>query len=146
MKNGDDVKVRKCNIRILETYGQLKQCFPDCDYFNISIAYSNIGDRLQAFHFRELAYEQQLTSLSQMDQARLLLLLYFDYSNAFVGDNIEMANNLSSVIEEDVYQYLRTAKISDFSEDTYEVAIKFFQRKMTKKKYIILNIKCLMLI
>ena len=134
MKNGDDVKVRKCNIRILETYGQLKHCFPDCDYFSISIAYSNIGDRLQAFHFRELAYEQQLTSLSQMDQARLLLLLYFDYSNASVGDNIDKANNLSSVIEEDVYQYLRTAKISDFSEDTYEVAIKFFRRKGNKEK------------
>ena len=134
MKNGDDVKVRKCNIRILETYGQLKHCFPDCDYFSISIAYSNIGDRLQAFHFRELAYEQQLTSLSQMDQARLLLLLYFDYSNAFVGDNIDKANNLSSVIEEDVYQYLRTANISDFSEDTYEVAIKFFRRKGNKEK------------
>ena len=144
MKNGDDVKVRKCNTRILETYGQLEQCFPDCDYFNISIAYSNIGDRLQAFHSRELAYEQQLTSLSQMDQARLLLLLYFDYSIAFVhGDNIEMANNLSSVIEEDVYQYLRTASISDFSEDTYEAAIKFFQRKDNKEKVYILEHKML---
>ena len=140
MKNGDDVKVRKCNTRILETYGQLKQCFPDCDYFNISIAYSNIGDRLQAFHSRELAYEQQLTSLSQMDQARLLLLLYSDYSIAFVGDNID---NLSSVIEEDVYQYLRTASISDFSEDTYEVAIEFFQRKDNKEKVYILEHKML---
>ena len=134
MKNGDEIKVRKCNIRILETYGQLKQCFPDCDYFNISIAYSNIGDRLQAFHSRELAYEQQLTSLSQMDQARLLLLLYFDYSDASVGDDIDKANNLSSVIEEDGYQYLRTANTSDFSEDTYEVAIKFFRRKGNKEK------------
>ena len=91
---------------------------------------------MQAFHFRELAYEQQLTSLSQMDQARLLLLLYFDYSNASVGDDIDKANNLSSVIEEDVYQYLRTANniISDFSEDTYEVAIEFFQRKDNKEK------------
>ena len=143
MKNGDEIKVRKCNIRILETYGQLKQCFPDCDYFNISIAYSNIGDRLQAFRSRELAYEQQLTSLSQMDQARLLLLLYFDYSNASVGDDIDKANNLSSVIEEDVYQYLRTANTSDFSEDTYEVAIKFFQRKDNKEKVYILEHKML---
>ena len=143
MKNGDEVKVRKCHTRILETYGQLKQCFPDCDYFNISIAYSNIGDRLQAFRSRELAYEQQLTSLSQMDQARLLLLLYFDYSNASVGDDIDKANNLSSVIEEDVYQYLRTANISDFSEDTYEAAIKFFRRKGNKEKVYILEHKML---
>ena len=134
MKNGNNVKVRKCHTRILDTYCQLEQCFPDCDYFNISIAYSNIGDRLQAFHSRELAYEHQLTSLSQMDQARLLLLLYFDYSDASVGDDIDKANNLSSVIEEYVYQYLRTAKISDFSEDTYEVAIKFFRRKGNKEK------------
>ena len=143
MMNGDETKVRKCHTRILDTYGQLKQCFPDCDYFSISIAYSNIGDRLQAFHSRELAYEHQLTSLSQMDQARLLLLLYFDYSNASVGDNIDKANNLSSVIEEDVYQYLRTAKISDFSEDTYEVAIEFFQRKDNKEKVYILEHKML---
>ena len=131
------------NTRILETYGQLKHCFPGCDYFSISIAYSNIGDRLQAFHSRELAYEQQLTSLSQMDQARLLLLLYFDYSNASVGDNIDKANNLSNVIEEYVYQYLRTASISDFSEDTYEVAIEFFQRKDNKEKAYILEHKML---
>ena len=140
MKNGDEIKVRKCHTRILETYGQLKHCFPDCDYFNISIAYSN---RLQAFHSRELAYEQQLTSLSQMDQARLLLLLYFDYSDASVGDDIDKANNLSSVIEEDVYQYLRTANISDFSEDTYEVAIEFFQRTNNKEKVYILEHKML---
>ena len=143
MKNGDEIKVRKCHTRILETYGQLKQCFPDCDYFNISIAYSNIGDRLQAFRSRELAYEHQLTSLSQMDQARLLLLLYFDYSNASVGDDIDKANKLSSVIEEYVYQYLRTASISDFSEDTYEAAIKFFQRKDNKEKVYILEHKML---
>ena len=143
MKNGDEIKVRKCHTQILETYGQLEQCFPDCDYFSISIAYYNIGDRLQAFRSRELAYEQQLTSLSQMDQARLLLLLYFDYSNASLGDNIDKANNLSSVIEEDVYLYLRTASISDFSEDTYEVAIEFFQRKNDKEKVYILEHKML---
>ena len=73
MKNGNEVKALKCHTQILETYGE----FPKCDYFSLSIAYSNVGDSLQAFHFRKLAFEHQLTSLSLMNQSRLLLSLYF---------------------------------------------------------------------
>ena len=125
--NGDEIKVR--NTRILETYDQLKHCSPPCDNFSISVAYENIDDQLPAFHFRELAYEHQLASLSHMEQALLTIYLYNDYSNVSVGNNIEKASNLSRIIEEEVYQYLKTADISDFSEDVYEVAIKFFQER-----------------
>ena len=113
---------------------KLKQCFPNCIYFSLSIAYSNIGDKQQAFHFRELAYEHQLCSLSCMDRVRQVISLYFDYSNLPVGDNIDKANNLSRMIEEDVYQYLMNASISDYSKYNYEVAIEFFQRKDDKEK------------
>ena len=133
-ENGNDIKVHMCHTRILATYGQLKHCSPPCDYFSISVAYKNIEDQLQAFHFRELAYEHQLASLSHMDQALLTIYLYNDYSNETVGNNIEKASNLSQIIEEEVYQYLMTADISDFSENVYKVAIKFFQeRKDTAK-------------
>ena len=142
-ENGNDIKVHMCHTRILETYGQLKHCSPPCDYFSISVAYENIEDQLQAFHFRELAYEHQLASLSHMDQALLTIYLYNDYSNETVGNNIEKASNLSQIIEEEVYQYLMTADISDFSEDVYKVAIKYFQERKSIAKAVNLEHKML---
>ena len=142
-ENGDEIKVRMCHTRILETYDQLKNCSPPCDYFSISVAYENIEDQLQAFHFRELAYEHQLASLSRMEQALLNIYLYTDYSNVSVGNNITKASNLSKIIEEEVYQYLMTADILDFSEDVYEVAIKYFQERKSIEKAVNLEHKML---
>ena len=60
---GEDRKAASCDTHILNIiHGQLKHCSPDCDYLSISIAYENIGDRMQAFEFRKLAYQHQLQS------------------------------------------------------------------------------------
>ena len=133
-KKGDDVKLRICHTRILETYGQLEHCFPECNYFSISIAYNNIGDQHKAFRLRRLAYAQQLTTLSRMEQAFLSISLYNDYSNVVLGNNINKANELSSIIEEDVYHYLMTADILDYAENVYLIAIQFFQDKTNTEK------------
>ena len=79
---GEDGKAARCDTHILNiTYGQLKHYSPDCDYLSISVAYENIGDRMQAFEFRKLAYQHQLQTVNAMEKAKLILDLYNDYSN-----------------------------------------------------------------
>ena len=59
--NGYEKNWRRCHAHILtKTKGKLQDCYPRCDYFSISIAYETIGDKVQAFHFRKLAYDHQL--------------------------------------------------------------------------------------
>ena len=35
------------------TRNKLVHCYPDCDFFSISVAYEEIGDRKLAFYFRQ---------------------------------------------------------------------------------------------
>ena len=85
--NGDEKNWRHCHDYILtKTKDKLKDCYPPCDYFSISIAYETIGDKVQAFHFRKLAYDHQLMTLTPMNMIKLQLFLYSDYSNTSLGN------------------------------------------------------------
>ena len=87
---GNVVQSSRYHAHIISTiHGQLRQCSQHgtCEYYSISIAYDNIHDRIHAFEFRKLAYEHQLTSLDDIDRARLTLELYNDYLNVSAGDN-----------------------------------------------------------
>ena len=124
---GEDGKTARCHTHILDTiHGQLKHCSPDCDYLSISVAYENIGDRMQAFAFRELAYQHQLQTVNAMEKAKLILDLYNDYSNETVGNNKANASTLSVMVIDEIYPYLKTADRSQYSERTFYVAIAFF--------------------
>ena len=124
---GEDGKAASCDTHILNTiHGQLKHCSPDCDYLSISVAYENIGDRMQAFEFRKLAYQHQLQSLKPMEKAKLILDLYNDYSNETVGNDKGYASTLSVMVIDEIYPYLITADRSQYSERTLYVAITFF--------------------
>ena len=124
---GEDGKAARCHTHILKTiHGQLKHCIPDCDYLSISVAYENIGDRMQAFAFRELAYQHQLQSVKPMEKAKLILDLYNDYSNETVGNDKANASTLSVMVIDEIYPYLITADRSQYSERTFYVAIAFF--------------------
>ena len=126
--NGKISKATWCHIHILHTiHGQLKQCMPNCDYLNISIAYEMIKNREQAFIFRELAYKHQIHSLGFMQRAMLTLDLYFDYMNPSVGNNEIKANSLSKNITNEVYPYLIS---TDECDDTpHYAAVEFFSSK-----------------
>ena len=124
---GEDGKAASCDTHILNTiHGQLKHCSPDCDYLSISVAYENIGDRMQAFVFRELAYQHQLQTVNSMEKAKLILDLYNDYSNDTVGNDQAKASTLSVMVIDEIYPYLITADRSQYSEKTFYVAIDFF--------------------
>ena len=58
------------------TRNKLVHCFPDCDFFSISVAYEEIGDREQAFYFRQLTYQHQY-NLEPISEAELFLKLYY---------------------------------------------------------------------
>ena len=125
--NGDYKNWRRCHAHILtKTKGKLKDCYPRCDYFSISIAYESIGDKVQAFHFRKLAYRHQLTTITPMNVIKLLLLLYNDYSNTSLGNDVTEAEALSLSILE-AYPILMNAENSEYSEEVYYAAIKFFR-------------------
>ena len=124
---GEDGKAARCHTHILNiTYGQLKHCSPDCDYLSISVAYENLGDRMQAFEFRKLAYQHQLQTVNAMEKAKLILDLYNDYSNETVGNDKANASTLSVMVIDEIYPYLITADRSQYSERTFYVAIAFF--------------------
>ena len=127
-EKGEDIKSARCHAHILEKVHKQK-CIQNCKYFDISVAYDNIKDRVQAFQFRELAYEHQLPSLSRMQQARLYLDLYNDYSNVEVGNNESRAADFSSMIIETVYDYLIMASKSEYLKEAYFDAVDFFRAK-----------------
>ena len=127
--NGDEKNSRRCHAHILtKTKDKLKDCYPRCDYFSISIAYESIGDKVQAFHFRKLAYRHQLITLTPMNRIKLQLLLYNDYSNTSLGNDMTEAKSLSLSIME-AYPYLMNADRSEYSEEVYYAAIEFFQEQ-----------------
>ena len=123
--NGDEKNSRSCHVHILtKTKGKLQDCYPRCDYFSISIAYESVGDKVQAFHFRKLAYRHQftLTGLTPMNTIKLQLLLHNDYSNTSLGNDVTEAKSLSSFIILEAYPYLMNAGRSEYSEEIYYVA------------------------
>ena len=125
--NGDEKNSRSCHAHILtKTKGKLQDCYPQCDYFSISVAYESVGDKVQAFHFRKLAYRNQLTTITPMNVIKLLLLLYNDYSNTSLGNDMTEAKVLSLSIME-AYPVLMNAENSEYSEEVYYAAIEFFR-------------------
>ena len=127
--NGDDKNWRRCHAHVLtKTKGELKDCYPRCDYFSISIAYETIGNKVQAFHFRKLAYRHQLMTLTPMNMIQLLLLLYNDYSNTSLGNDVTEAEALSLSILEG-YPILMNADNSEYSEDIYHLAMEFYREQ-----------------
>ena len=143
-EEGEDRMAIKCHAHILRTTrGELKHCYPECDYLSISKAYEKTGEKVKAFHFRELAHEHQLASLSKMEQAKLILDLYNDYSSASLGNMESKANTLSSVIITDVYQYLMNASESEFVTETYYIAVEFFTSRDLEEHVVHLQQKML---
>ena len=139
---GEDRKAASCDTHILNIiHGQLKHCSPDCDYLSISIAYENIGDRMQAFAFRELAYQHQLQSVKPMEKAKLILDLYNDYSNETVGNDQAKARTLSVMVIDEIYPYLNTADRSQYSERTFYDAIDFFTALNMEEHVVLLQQK-----
>ena len=139
--NGYEKNSRRCHAHILtKTKGKLKDCYPRCDYFSISVAYESIGDKVQAFHFRKLAYRHQFT-LTPMNMIKLQLLLYNDYSNTSLGNDVTEAKSLSSLIILEAYPYLMNAGRSEYSEEIYYAAMQFFRRKNIEENVIQLQKK-----
>ena len=102
-KNGDDVKSRWCHAHILSSVHN--GCYPDCDYSNVSLAYESVGESVEAFHFRELAFEHQATSLDLMSLIQLHLALYNDYMNSSLGNNVTKADEFAFLIVTLDYNY-----------------------------------------
>ena len=127
-ERGNDSLSVQCHTHVLRmTSNQLRHCHPDCDYFSISVAYENIGDRIHAFHYRKLAYHDNQNVLEPMDEAKLIIQLYNDYLDESLGNDIVKATNLSANIHEEIYPYLLVAKKAEYSEEVYFAAIKFFK-------------------
>ena len=136
--NGDEKNWRHCHAHILtKTKGKLKDCYPQCDYFSISIAYESVGDKVQAFHFRKLAYRHQFT-LTPMNMIKLLLLLHNDYSNTSLGNDVTEAEALSlSILKE--YPVLMNAENSEYSEDNihvYYLALVFYREQNLERNVV----------
>ena len=139
---GEDRKAASCDTHILNIiHGQLKHCSPDCDYLCISVAYENIGDRMQAFAFRKLAYQHQLQTVNAMEKAKLILDLYNDYSNETVGNDQAKASTLSVMVIDETYPYLKTADRSQYSEKTFYDAIDFFAALNMEEHVVLLQQK-----
>ena len=136
---GDSVKSTRCHTHVLKTiHGQLKHCFSNCSYYDISVAYNVIGEREKAFHFRELAYKSQLHLLSLFDQARLLLDLYNDYSH---NNETIKARDVSAMVTNEVYHYLVTAEKYEYNEQLYYYAIHFFRAQNLESEVVQLQKK-----
>ena len=141
-ENGQEENSTLCHLHIFTTaHDQLDHCYPHCDYFSISVAYANIGDSVHAFQFRELAYEHQWSSLSPMCQAKLCIDLYNDYLNGSLGNSVSQADEFSSIITENVYEYLLTATGSEYLEDVYYDVVDFFKAKSMEKHVFQLQLK-----
>ena len=125
---GNVVQSSRYLAHIISTiHGQLRQCSQHgtCEYYNISIAYDNIHDRIHAFEFRKLAYEHQLTSLDDIARATLTLELYNDFLNVSVGDNATNAEILARIIIEEIYPYLMSKSVP-YPREVYYLAVEFF--------------------
>ena len=96
---------------------------------------------MQAFSFRELAYQHQLQSLKPMEKAKLILDLYNDYSNETVGNDQAKASTLSAMVIDEIYPYLKTADSSEYSETTFYVAIDFFAVLNMEEHMVLLQLK-----
>ena len=127
-KNGDDVKSRWCHAHILSSvHNKLHGCYPDCDYFNVSLAYESVGESMEAFHFRELAFEHQATSLDRMSLIQLHLALYNDYMNSSLGNNVTKADEFAYLFLTLDYFYLISADECDYRKEVYYDALDFFR-------------------
>ena len=135
---GDVEKSNRCYTKILRKRNQLCHCYPHCDYYSISEAFKNIGDRVQAFHFRKLAYDH--SDLVPMDNVKLLLYLYNDYSDTSLGNDITKAEGLSVRITQSVLYLMYSDRI-EYSEETYYMAIEFFRSKNMKEHVVQLQKK-----
>ena len=134
-ENGDDRNWRRCHAHVLtNTKGKLQDCYPRCDYLSISVAYESIGDKVQAFHFRKLAYRHR-QAFTPMNVIKLQLLLYNDYSNTSLGNDVTEAKSLSLSILK-AYQILMNADRSEYSEEVYYAAIEFFQEQNMEENMI----------
>ena len=137
---GDSVQSARCHTHVLKTiHGQLKHCFSNCNYYDISIAYNVIGEREKAFHFRELAYKSQLHLLSHLHQAWLFLALYNDYSHK--NETIK-ARDVSAMATNEVYHYLMTAEKYEYDEQLlHYFAIDFFRAQNLESEVVRLQKK-----
>ena len=134
-ENGEDEMSIKCHIHLLKTvHNQLDHCYPNYDYFSISIAYDSVGDSENAFHFRKLSLEHQLSSLNRISQTKLFLDLYKDFSNESLGNNKSRAEYFSNWITKMGLVYLITANESQYMEEVYYDAIDLFRAKNMEYK------------
>ena len=76
-----------------------------------------------------------------MDKAKLLLQLYSDYSDASVGNDMSKAEDLATAIHEDIYPHLMDAGTSEYAEEVYFAAVKFFQARHMQELIVNLQIK-----
>ena len=74
-------------------------------------------------------------TLTPMNMIKLLLLLHNDYSNTSLGNDVTEAKSLSLSILE-AYPILMNAENSEYSEEVYYAAIKFF-RGQNMEEYVI---------
>ena len=129
-ENGDDVKSRWCHVHILSrVHNKLHGCYPVCDYFSVSVAYESVGESVETFHFRELAFEHQATSLDYMSLIQLHLALYNDYMNSSLGNNDTKADEFSSLIISVDYVYLISADKYEYRKKVYYDTLDFFRTK-----------------
>ena len=141
-ENGEQKKAFRCHVRILsKSHGQLGHCYPHCDYFSISEAYEDTGNKERAFEFRERAFEHQHGSLNPMRLVKLYIYLYYDYSNATLGNNVSKASILSKAIRGTMYLYLLRANRSEYVEEVYYDAVEFFMANNLEKQAINLQRK-----
>ena len=142
-ENGQEENATLCDAHILKlarAHDQLDHCYPQCDYFSISVAYENVGDSAHAFQFRKLAYKHQWSSLSPMQQVKLTIDLYNDYSNVSLGNSVSQADQFSSLIlNQNMSEYLIIA--SGSIEDVYYDAVDFFKSKNMDEHVIRLQYK-----
>ena len=124
-------------------YIKWDECFPDCDFFSISVAHENIGIRELAFHFRQLAYHHQYHNLEPMSKATLLLQLYNDYSDASLSNDLAEAREFTTTISQDINPYLLFAGDSEFSREVYHAARKYFKARNMREWELLLQAKML---
>ena len=129
-KNGKEANSRWCHAHILShVHNKLHGCYPDCDYFSVSVAYKSVGENVEAFHFRELAFEHQATSLDRMSLIQLHLALYNDYMSSSLGNNVTKADEFSSLIISVDYVYLISADKYEYKKKVYYDTLDFFRAK-----------------
>ena len=74
-----------------------------------------------------------------MNRIKLQLLLYNDYSNTSLGNDMTEAKSLSSLIILEAYPYLLNADRSEYEEEIYNAAIVFFQGQNMEENMIQLH-------